>query len=381
MRFSLAVVPSLIAVLGLTDLRTVAADDSVTRVSLHVKDAPLPLVLSEISRQTGVELGVENNAMEVAQNRRVTHDLDDVPFWEAVRAICPEDWAPVHTPNGPSIVLRPVGSGTGSFRRYPMVTQGPFMVLATELHFNQNFSFPKRTSAIPLILELKVYADPSLKILEAWQPVTMERATMWGNMSGVPLNPSPGRYVPGHGAPWEWNLQGELVSQAMGVPERIRDFRAAIRFAVQEAAEMWQIDTPLNARNLQREVPVTGETLSFVELKPNESGGYVMTIDAVSAPPAEGKLPPLFPLYNSGLLGRIRAYDATGNEFDRFSTGTSGTIPQGSATHRLLLQPRSRPRATAGPPVKISIEIPTRFREVDIAVHFNDLGAFPGDPP
>jgi hypothetical protein len=76
----------------------------------------------------------------------------------------------------------------------------------------------------------------------------------------------------------------------------------------------------------------------------------------------------------------LHAYDAAGNEFDRFSTGTSGTIPQGSATHRFLLQPRSTAPAPAGPPAKITIEIPTKFREIVVPFEFKNLGQPPGDP-
>jgi hypothetical protein len=146
-----------------------------SRVSVHAKGLSAKTVLKDICRQAGYTLNGELN-----EPAKVTLDLDDVPFWEALDKVCdplglavdlsgPEDRGVVNVYSGE--VTHP----------YTCVT-GPFKFVATNISSSKSVQLsglPRRGGGVPsseyLSMSAQVFAEPKLPIV-ALGPVRLTKA-------------------------------------------------------------------------------------------------------------------------------------------------------------------------------------------------------------
>jgi hypothetical protein len=120
------------------EIRTRAADavieieqniaDAPTYITLHVTKAPSADVFKEISRQAGVKVTTDSDTGPI------TLDLDQVPFWSAMKALC----TATHThlqPNGPG---GPAGIDLASGDAGHWDLEGRFAFIPTMINHDSN---------------------------------------------------------------------------------------------------------------------------------------------------------------------------------------------------------------------------------------------------
>lgn len=137
-----------------------------SRVSVHARGLSAKTVLKDICRQAGYTL-----TGEVGDAAKVTLDLDDVPFWEAVEKVC--------DPLG--LTLDPNGGGEerAALNVYAADTtnpftsvSGPFKFVATNISSSKNIQLsglPRRGGGNPaneyINMNAQVFAEPKLPIV------------------------------------------------------------------------------------------------------------------------------------------------------------------------------------------------------------------------
>lgn len=133
------------------------------RVTLKANEQPGPSVLADLARQTGLNVG----AFGLDDGRKVTADLKDVPFWEAMEKVAQDTGrVPVFQSNNKTLTLNP---GT----RSPFINiRGPFRLEATWFHEDRDVDFTGVTKdsdgrrAHRLTLSVSVLAEPRLTFLK-----------------------------------------------------------------------------------------------------------------------------------------------------------------------------------------------------------------------
>lgn len=147
-----------------------------SRVSVHAKGLSAKTVLKDVCRQAGYSL-----TGEVGDAAKVTLDLDDVPFWEAVEKVC--------DPLGLTIDLNGGGEERTALNVYaadvtnPLTSvSGPFKFVATNIGSSKSIQLsglPRRGGGNPaneyISMSAQVFAEPKLPIV-ALGPARLTKA-------------------------------------------------------------------------------------------------------------------------------------------------------------------------------------------------------------
>jgi hypothetical protein len=147
------------------------------RVSLHVNKRSLHDIATELTRQTGYGIDIDNATTET-----FTFNFDNVPFWEALDRVCKAARISVNSQNyyGDGYNrIRLVSYGqSSSFVSYDQA----FRLIATNFHFQKFINFagpadsqpPAHSRSQSLTLNLTVQSEPKLPILQVFMPVISE---------------------------------------------------------------------------------------------------------------------------------------------------------------------------------------------------------------
>lgn len=142
-----------------------------TRVSVHAKNVSATAVLKDICRQAGYTF-----TGSAGDGARVTLDLTDVPFWEAVEKVCD----PLGLQFDPTLGTDDRGGlsvGAGDVTNPHTCVRGPFRFVATNISLNRNIQLGglnRRGGGDPsyesIYLAMNVYAEPKLPITAVGTP-------------------------------------------------------------------------------------------------------------------------------------------------------------------------------------------------------------------
>ncbi|HJZ92474.1 MAG TPA: hypothetical protein VKE40_16475 [Gemmataceae bacterium] len=142
------------------------------RVTLKMKDRDLDDVLREITKQTGYKLGIGAQP----DSRKVTADLQDVPFWEAIDLIREQTAKDIYDGGTETWRLKP------GENRSPFVNvRGPFRLEATWFHEDRDIDFTRAgpgkvgRRSHQLTLLVRVLAEPRLTFLRV-SPAKVDEA-------------------------------------------------------------------------------------------------------------------------------------------------------------------------------------------------------------
>ncbi|MFL5339946.1 MAG: HEAT repeat domain-containing protein [Gemmataceae bacterium] len=154
------------------------------RVTLKVKDQPVMEVIAALSKQTGYRIQYNAN-----QGLRLTLNLENVTFWEAMDRICVDSGLMLQHNEGQQIMLYQQD------QVWPYVNyQGPFKVMANSFHYNRNITLGglQRNQANnvnrsdSLSFTFNIQSEPKLPIMQVSQAKLTEVYDENGRSMKVP---------------------------------------------------------------------------------------------------------------------------------------------------------------------------------------------------
>lgn len=155
----------------LTRVRRAAGDPvpslppAASRVTLQVRDAPLPEILAELTRQTGNQ--VEDARAQFGQDDeplRASLEAADVPFWEAADRLCDAirlEPSPFGGAGRLALIRRP---NAAPLRSDKAAYVGPFRIAATAISARRDFRNPEQS---------QVHVDLEFAWEPRWQPIAI----------------------------------------------------------------------------------------------------------------------------------------------------------------------------------------------------------------
>jgi hypothetical protein len=154
-----------------------------TVIDIKVKDTPLPAVVAAISKQSRLKLELvpqQGTVRQQLDRKRISLDLNSVPFWEGLDALCREgNLVPVMS--GVTTLQLQVAEG-GKVYHPPTGYTGPFRMRITGMNYYRNVNLasavpgqafgalagPHRTETLTVTMDL--IAEPHLNIMSMGNP-------------------------------------------------------------------------------------------------------------------------------------------------------------------------------------------------------------------
>jgi len=138
-----------------------------TRVTLHLADAPLADVLKELEKQTGNRvIDYREQFGQEATEKKVTVDVEDKPFWQALDAVLDAaNLSPYPYSGEEELAL--IAREPGSLRRLDRAAYaGPFRIEATNVSSQRGLRAPDQSG---LNVDLEISWEPRLQPLAVSQ--------------------------------------------------------------------------------------------------------------------------------------------------------------------------------------------------------------------
>lgn len=145
-----------------------------TRVTLDVVQAPLEEVLATIEQQTGNKIkDVRAQFGQQEGDKRVTIEIVDAPFWEAVDMLLDEAGLGIYSYSGED-ALALVGREQGATPRWSTAAYaGPLRIEATRINATRNL---RQITGESLTLQLEIAWEPRLRPIAFSQPLAEVQA-------------------------------------------------------------------------------------------------------------------------------------------------------------------------------------------------------------
>lgn len=344
---------------------------SPTLITMHLKNATPQAIFAELGTQ-GRCLFLTNPAdLFTHVTRPQSIDLDDQPFWSATRTLCER------TGLYPTLVDRKklvLSQGNRGWMDGPTVVSGPFLILAVQGARSSTVRFGKNEPRRhELTIQLAALPEPSLRVLKGARVVKLEEATDEQGRSLLPNNPPAEAMT--SGGPFAWSLEAKLRFPGQA-GQRIARLRGTCRFAVQSAAEPWNLPNILTVANASR--TVGQHVFRVLELKKTPDA----LLDPALPPDAEPYTLRLA-ISTAGRLdveaiqqlihpANLRLTDATGRPLVFRSWTRLVERGQVQYVFQFLRCPEG-PNPTPDPPAHLTWEIPTQTQELLIPFDFTNL--------
>ncbi len=347
-------------------------------VSLHLKNAPMSLVVAELSRQIGADINIWPPGNVGGIQKTVTIDVDRQPFWEVTRQACAQSgWGPERWGNGRNNVLTLSPNG-GIWGKRPATMQGQFMVMAANVqrHETLDFGDPNNPSR-----QYSIYAhvcvDPKMRIIRANSNIEVSRAVDEKGNSLLVKQEGYASYNSGNQNPWFWEVQAPLQLRP-DIGKRLVEFKGIARFSAQTKTEVWQLENPLKLKNEQKKLANDTVTLTIKSVAANANNNNSVEVQigiTVKNKPnlnIFARAEPQNPLTDYSILQQnIRMLDAKGRQFQNGGGGGGGGMT--SWDYSFNFQPRDVTGQQLGEPAKLIWELPMEIKEIAVPVEFKDL--------
>lgn len=344
-----------------------------TLISLHFKDAPAMTVFRALAQQATLEIQ-PMYADLIKDLRPVSIDIDEQPFWLAVREVCAQSGAELYQGFGKDIMIVP--NGDLSLSGGPFVQHGPIMVVAASARREKRWQYfaPAGPSATKgetqREIQLTIIVDPKLRLLSNVPPLRFTTAV---DEKGRTIF-QPESRISASGKEFTLNAHMKFASTVgFTDSQRLAKLAGQTKLFLALGTENWQIDDVLHAKNLGHVVQRGGEDSSYVLLgvKPTAQNYEVRLSIArrefawqdQDQVPAAGD----FQL-------RVHLYDAQNREFRRafFAQRVEekgDTVFLTVPFERAAVGGQNQP----GIPHKLVVEIPRMVRAVELPFEFTDL--------
>jgi hypothetical protein len=370
--------------------RQIAEDGALgaTYVTLHLKDAaPAEAVAALAKASRGPLRTYPDNLFEHGQWPRITLDLDRVPLWDAMRQLCDRLGL---APNGWNDGLRLMpnnGEGDGQFDG-PSSSDGPFLIVANEVHHNRSVRLVAAAGAAPVAarageddfgVQFSAFAEPKLTVLSCSETVVIDEAV---DDHGNSLRPEdeappieePGVFVTNRGTVWD--LQAPLRYPAKNPGTKIARLRGSVSFTIQSAAETIEIPDPLRATAVTTRV-VSGVTIEIQPLRKEqtvgggEGKGYELKLSLTGGATIPGLGRP--DAAQLTVQRGLRLLDDKGRALHTRSFGSSSTDGRRTEYRLVYVAGRDEDGEPVGEPTKLFWEIPTGTKQRKAKFELKDL--------
>lgn len=356
-----------------------------TYVTLHLKDAaPADAVAALAKAARGPLRTYPDNLFDHGQWPRVTLELDRVPFWDALRQLCDRLGL---APNGwnDGVRLMPNGGdGEGQFDG-PSSTDGPFLIVANEVHHNRSVRLAAGAAAAraeedDFGVQFAAFAEPKLTVLSCTETVVLDEAvddrgnSLRPDEEAGPAPEEPGVFVTNRGTVWD--LQAPLRYPAKNPGTKIAKLRGSVTFTIQSAAETIEIDDPLRATAATTRA-VNGVTIEIQPLRKEQGAGggegkgweLKLSLTGGVTIPGLGRPDAVQLTVQHGL----RLLDDKGRALRTRSFGSTSTDGHRTDYRLVYIASRDEDGEPSGDPAKLVWEIPTGTKQRKAKFELKDL--------
>lgn len=339
-------------------------------ITLHMKDASPKEVFAEVSRQAYADLRPSPaNLWESKPWPKSNIDIENRPFWEAMREACNKFGVSPQNNQGPDRELFLVeGSGISQLwgPNYPATVAGGFLVVATTINCNHmvDLNNPKAISRNASV-QFLVYAEPKLRVLQgSYYAKIDEMIDDKGNSIGQRTSVD------------QMNPQRELVwrlwcqVQPAAESTRIAKLKASARFIIQTRSESTEIANILSATGVEK---VVGGRKFRLKSMTRTGDIYLAQMTFYRSGWSQAEWNSMYSLNMTNMVN-FRLLDAQGNRFTRLNMN-----PRGGSTDGIEIDIQFQRTNWAGggnpigDPAKLVWDMPTESREINVPFDFKDL--------
>ncbi len=341
-----------------------------TLITLHLKDATPQNIVKEFARVSGVAVRMYYGGLERAKTLSI--DLENQPFWSAMRELCTLLGATPQPFSGDStIVLQP---GAAGWAGGAMLTLSPLVSLRlSQISHTHTFKLSNEGEGIKAVSDehsLPIVGmflfDPKVRPLSNPMQVTITGAV---DEKGVAITSEPAHAY--SQMPLMSSLQIPLKWRAdMG--KKLVRLRGNLKCIVMSKREVWEIPDVLNAKETSKTVrgPDGDEIYTFLGVQ--KTGNQYQVRVKIERPQAlihPNQQPDAQQfLYARRDVGRLmKLQDANGRNLG-WQGGGGGD--DAIVTHFAELQDAGEKSEA---PQKLILEIPLEFRELEVPFELKDL--------
>ncbi|HEX2973039.1 MAG TPA: HEAT repeat domain-containing protein, partial [Tepidisphaeraceae bacterium] len=303
-----------------------------TLVTLHLNNAPLPMVISELAKQAHAEIALWPPINRQQNLPSISVNVDRQPFWAVTREICEKAGLAPERMGTSRRVITLMQRDRDSWMKKPFTIEKGFLITAERAHRNHSIDYASQSTTNVFSIQLRILMDPKLWVLQRPNQIQVEEATdEKGNSLTLPSHNSRGMIVSdGWGPGWICDVIASLKYQP-DIGKRIALLRGSARFVIVDKIDSWQIPDILNAKDVEHSMPIGKYTLR--EVKKAQEGQYQADIliehNGIQVPHQN-------PLIDYGTVQQcIRLVDADGGTYA--SGGGNGSSIGGN---RMLYQIR-----------------------------------------
>lgn len=335
-------------------------------VTLHMKDASAKDAFEALARQSHVELKpFPDNLWTEQPPAKVSIDVDRQPFWVATRELSKQSGVDVGVVNGEPRLIGNDGQVFG--QRY--VISGPFLVQANQVNRSQTLDLgqPNAVAEDDFNIQFTVHAEPKLKVLSAPTMAKLEHASDdKGNSLLLAKQPFDEEEFlsPSFGAESAYPLTVWLKYPAKNPGAKIARLKGSAQFTVQVASE--KMDLPVKKlRGTTR--TFRNILLSFGDLqKAGDNWQLKLTAGINENHPAWDEL-------QNSIMGQLKVVDARGQPLDHHGFGSNGTAGGVEVSISFGASHRPEDGRQSGEPARVVWEIPTKTRVLTVPFEFTDI--------
>ena len=343
-----------------------------SRVSLKLDDVTPAAALAALSKQTGYTLrGYDEQMWQHVNLPKLSLDLKDQPFWSVVREVCGKgNIAPYpHSPGGGvnTLTFIPTAQwgGASDLLACPAHVNGAFMFVATNVQRNSSVVLTTpRTVTRSLSVELQVFAEPKVRVLQYDYRPDVTEAVDENGRSLAPERGGPGRTTGSVGQrAGAWNMSVPL-RYATDTGRRLARLKGVVKLTVQVGSESATFDDVMDAKDQAKDAGARRAVLKGVRHIDDNQYEVTLVFPRAGGPadPAE---------FQNGVENpTLQLLDADGRAFQ---FGGSNGIRDDDGEQLTAAYTFFANGPQNGRPVKLVWEVATGSREITVPFEFSDL--------
>lgn len=346
--------------------------DGQTLVTLHYKDVSPKEVFNDLGYQAGVKFQVGAETMWDAAVPKITVDMDNKSFSEALVQVCGACKLNVQAVSGNTYQLV-----RGDAKSGPLLIsvneQGVFTAIDATLTRIIHMEAPEKTE-VKCQFTTFIMFDPNLPIIELTsREIALTEATDELGQSYVPrppLDQPPARKWPISMRAQDHADIGYFDLEYPPKPgKRLQVVRGDFSLITQTGSTSVEIPDLLAAQNVIKDIGLL--ELTFVQAKTVPVSTVKVEVTLGWKKTDDGKLPGMDVLRTVGttVISRAKLVDADGQELIEPSYGSQG-MGEGHIHYELNFASQGHKEFK---PVKLVLVLPTEIKNVDIPVEFHDL--------
>jgi hypothetical protein len=340
----------------------VAAANSPTLVTLHMKDANPRDIFSAIAKQAGVDLAFfPENLWSPAQGVQipsVSIDLDHQPFWSAIEQAGQASASRVQTMNngnGNKLTVQQSNLGE-DWLAGPRFTRGQFTVMPMQISRNQTVTFsPSASKSSNTEMQFQLLVDPKVTVVSVqYCPKLTEALDDKGNSLVPPQDRSQGEQG---GPALTFQLSTPLEFPNDGFT-KLASLKGTISVAVASRVEHLDLPDVKSAVNQPKRLGDWTFVLESCDIGQRD-GNYAVKVTVPS------RMVDANAVYS--MMSQIQLIDAAGNSISSGYNSGSGDM-----THYEIKKTFTAPDVIHLP-VRLKWDVPVETKEKQIPFEFKDL--------